>query len=66
MQLAVLSKSQTATVLGVHLSTINRLIKSGKLPRIQLSDKRVGILKANIDAYLKNASNQIMVTGEGL
>ena len=66
MQPAVLSKPQTATVLGVHLSTINRLIKSGKLPRIQLSDKRVGVLKADIDVYLQNASNRIMVTGVGL
>ena len=54
MQQIVLSKSQTAALLGVHLATINRLLKAGKIPKVKLSPMRVGILQTDIDAYLKN------------
>jgi len=49
----VLSPSQAAAYIGVHLSTINRWTEAGLFaPKIQLSPYRIGYLTDDIDAWL--------------
>ncbi len=48
----VLSKNQAAAQLSVSLFTIDRLFKTGQLPRIQISVRRVGVMQSAITAFL--------------
>ena len=50
----ILSKPQAANLLGVHIATVHRLIKSGAIPHIKISISRIGILRTDIDAYLQS------------
>lgn len=50
----ILSKPQVANLLGVHIATVHRLIKSGAIPHIKISISRIGILRTDIDAYLQS------------
>lgn len=50
----VLSKPQTAALLGVHVATVERLLKAGEIPYVQISISRIGILRADIDDYLQS------------
>ena len=50
----ILSKPQAANLLGVHVATVHRLIKSGSIPHIKISVSRIGILRTDIDAYLQS------------
>ena len=47
-----LSVNQSAEMLGVDPSTITRLIKAGKLPKVQLSEVRIGILRTDLKRYV--------------
>lgn len=47
-----LSIGQSAEVLGVHHSTITRLIEKGKLPKVQLTESRVGVLRTDLKRYV--------------
>lgn len=53
------SRHQAAEHLGVHVATVDRLIKDGKLPRVKITNTRVMILKKDIDAFLKK--NRVFV-----
>ena len=48
----VLTKNQAAAQLGVSLFTIYILFKSGALPRIQLTVRRVGVLQSDVTEYV--------------
>lgn len=48
-----LSVNQAAEVLGVERSTIIRLVNAGKLPQVKLTDTRVGILRTDLNKYVK-------------
>jgi excisionase family DNA binding protein len=54
-----LSRNQAADVLGVNPSTIDRMIKKGKLPKVQITDMRIGILKTDIDAFVLANRSQV-------
>lgn len=54
------SRHQTAEQLGVHVATVDRLIKDGKLPRVKITNRRVVVLKKDIDAFLKK--NRVAAT----
>ncbi len=47
----VLNLKQTATFLGVSLSTVRRLHAAGKLPTVQISERRVGARVADLKAH---------------
>lgn len=48
----VLTKKQAAEILCMSVQTIDKLIKNNGLPKVQLSVRRIGIMKSDIDAYL--------------
>lgn len=48
--------AQTATLLGVHYETVARWVRSGKLPGVKLSRRRVVVLKEKLDAFLSGES----------
>jgi excisionase family DNA binding protein len=48
-----LSVDQTAEVLGVHKSTIQRLIAKGAFPVVRITPDRVGVMRSDIVAYCK-------------
>lgn len=47
------SKGETAEYLGVHLSTVNRLLKCGSLEYKKIGQRRVAISEDAIRAYLE-------------
>ncbi|MDD1617779.1 MAG: helix-turn-helix domain-containing protein [Methylococcaceae bacterium] len=55
-----LSRHQAAEHLGVHVATVDRLIKDGKLPRVKITQTRVMILKKDIETFLRK--NRAVVT----
>jgi excisionase family DNA binding protein len=52
----IYSKREAAKVLGVSLSTINRLIVSGKLRKIKVTEKRVGITEQDLREYIASCN----------
>ena len=50
----ILSKKQTAELLGVHVTTVHNLLMLGEIPRVQLSARRIGMLRSDIDSYIQN------------
>lgn len=48
----VLTKKQATEKLNVSIPTLDRLIASGKLAKIQVSMRRVGILESDLNAYI--------------
>lgn len=54
-----LSINQSAEMLGVDPSTITRLIKAGKLPKVQLSEVRVGILRTDLKRYVMSNRSKV-------
>jgi excisionase family DNA binding protein len=53
----VRSKAYLAEKLGVHLATVERAIKAGRIKAIRISERRVGIRESEIERYL--AENEI-------
>jgi excisionase family DNA binding protein len=56
----VLRKTEAAAMLGVSLPTINRLLQEGKLPKVQITARRVGIQLIAIETFLRQ---QTVVVG---
>jgi excisionase family DNA binding protein len=48
----VSNKTETAQFLRVSKATVDRLVKKGLLKRTKLSERKVGFLKSDIQAYL--------------
>lgn len=55
----VYNKKQVAEILNVSLSTVNRLLDSGKLKKVYVSQKRVGVRGSDLQAYIDSLSNKI-------
>lgn len=51
---AILTINETVTLSTLSRSTINRAFSSGKLKKTKLADRRVGIKRADLAAYLQN------------
>lgn len=49
----VLTKNQAAAQLSVSIQTIDKMFKRGQLPRIQLTERRVGVLQSDINSHLE-------------
>lgn len=54
MQHEVLTRKETAALLRCSLVTLDRLANAGKISKIQLTPRRIGILKSDITAYLQS------------
>jgi hypothetical protein len=49
----VASKKEAALILGVVERTVDRILKARELPFVQISPRRVGILKSDARDYLR-------------
>jgi len=52
-----IKKEQASAYLGVSLSTLDRLVKAGKLSPLRVSSKIVYFSLDDLDAYLKKANS---------
>ena len=53
-----LSIKEVSELLGISVSTINRLIKRGDFPqKIKISQKRMIFMKREIDEWIKSKKN---------
>ena len=51
----ILTIKETSDLIGISVSTINRLIKQGKFPqKRKLSTKRIGFLRYEIDQWIED------------
>ena len=49
---------EVSELLGISVSTINRLIKRGKLPpKVKISPRRMIFMKIKIDKWIENQKN---------
>ena len=54
-ELPFLTIKEVSKLLGISVSTINRLIKRGEFPnKKQLSPRRFAFMKVEIDQWIKN------------
>jgi predicted DNA-binding transcriptional regulator AlpA len=51
---AILRTKDIATALNVSKPTACRLLHSGKIPKIQISQKCIGAFQSDVQQYLKN------------
>ena len=50
----ILTIKETSDLIGISVSTINRLIKKGQFPqKRKLSTKRIGFLRYEIDQWIE-------------
>ncbi|MDD5229143.1 MAG: hypothetical protein PHN45_04335 [Methylococcales bacterium] len=54
MQTSVLNREQAASAIGISINGLDLLIKKKLIAKVQLSPRRVGILKTDLDAYLQS------------
>jgi len=55
---ALLSRQEAAQHLGVSVMTVSRTIKRGDLAAVRISPRRIGILRADLDAYIAARRSQ--------
>ena len=48
----ILRRSELPAYLKVSMPTIDRMLRDGVLPKVQITQVRVGVLKTDVDAYL--------------
>lgn len=53
----LISTTEAADYLGVHINTIRRWIKDGDLPAVRLNRRRFRIRVADLDSMLKGQGN---------
>ena len=53
----LISTTEAATYLGVHINTIRRWIKDGDLPAVRLNRRRYRIRVTDLDSMLKGQGN---------
>jgi predicted site-specific integrase-resolvase len=54
MQTNILNREQAASTIGISINSLDTLIKQGLIAKVQLSPRRIGIMKADLDAYLQS------------
>ena len=53
-----LTMKEVSDLLGISISTINRLIKKGEFPpKVKLSPRRMVFMKKEIDEWIKSKKN---------
>ena len=50
----VLDLARVANTMGVHRSTVWRLIRRGEITRVKLSPRRVGVRLSEVNRYLRD------------
>jgi excisionase family DNA binding protein len=53
----LLLKKEAAERMKISMTGLNVLLKDGKLPKVQLSPRRVAILESDVDNYI--AANRL-------
>lgn len=48
----IVRRKELPAYLKISMPTIDRLLRDGVLPKIQITKKLVGVLKTDLDAYL--------------
>jgi predicted DNA-binding transcriptional regulator AlpA len=48
------TKTETANFLRISKPTLDKRVREGKIVKTKLSDRRVGFLESDIQAYLAN------------
>jgi len=54
----ILNRKQVAEILNVSISTVNRLMDSGKLKKVYVSKGRVGIRESDLQAYIESLGGE--------
>ena len=52
MEEYIYTKKEAAAVLGISLPTLDRLLRAGKIRKVKVSAKRVGITSGDLQAYI--------------
>jgi len=52
MEEYIYTKKEAAAVLGISLPTLDRLLRAGKIRKVKVSAKRVGITSVDLQAYI--------------
>jgi hypothetical protein len=50
----VLLKKEAAEKARISLNALNLLIKQGKIPQVNLTARRRGVMQSDLDAYLQS------------
>lgn len=53
----VLRKKEAAQLLSISITGLGRLLANGKIAKIQITPRRIGILKSDLDQFIQ--SNRI-------
>jgi excisionase family DNA binding protein len=52
----IFNVKQVAEILGVSIATVNRLLNTGKLKKIYVSERRVGVRESDLQKYIDSLS----------
>jgi predicted site-specific integrase-resolvase len=50
----VLLKKEAAQLLKISMTGLGRLLAEGRLARVQITPRRIGILKSDLDSFLQS------------
>lgn len=50
----VLLKKEAAQLLKISMTGLGRLLADGKIAKIQITPRRIGILKSDLDSFLQS------------
>jgi excisionase family DNA binding protein len=51
-QSPILRRTELPAYLKISMPTVDRMLRDNVLPKIQITQKLVGVLKTDVDAYL--------------
>ncbi len=54
MQTNILNREQAASTIGISINSLDTLIKKGRIAKVQLSPRRIGIMRTDLDDYIKS------------
>lgn len=60
-----LTREEAATALRVSLSTVDRYLRYGTLPKVKLGSRLVRIDRAHVDALLKSSPSSVVPPADG-
>ncbi len=50
----VLLKKEVAQLLKISMTGLGRLLADGKIAKVQITPRRIGILKSDLDSFLQS------------
>ena len=66
MEEYIYTKKEAAALLGISLPTLDRLLRDGKIRKVKVSEKRVGITNVDLQAYIDGLKAKAGEMTEGL